>query len=871
MKQNAKKEHYPCLLFLASFFMLSLFASSGASAQTNLALLSSTEVSTSHVSEWESLAAVNDGYTPASSTDRDHTVYGNWAGEGAYNQYNWIQYEWDFAHQVSEVAVYWFTDFGGIAQPTDAYVEYWDGLDWVSAGQIGLALDQFNTLTVAILTSKIRVNMKSATATGIIEFQVKGQETTSCDPTEITSAIKINGGTAEQRNYANLGPEDSIVLIPEITGDTDGARYEWSGPANFRSSDRQLSLSSLQVSNSGMYTFTYINACGAKSTQNFNLTVSDASEDSFTSWPAYNPTISYDFNRDYPSFPAPTKNLETDYPGYDGCDVAWSKTYEDWTFVAGPNTNSLVTDTAVAVMLKRLHEDFTLLRDSMGWPPDKLYRAGYRSSVYLFGSGLCTDDADSTALGGWQGGVSTPDGEGWPMILLSYFPVACFDPDTKLEGAIYQTDAVVHEGIHALYASLPGCRNAAWFHEGSNVWLQGDLEKIKAGDSFDPNAVDLGWLSMGSVLCPFIPIECYSGWLQDGTFGGPSAEGVYSGQYDEDGNLLILTRSIVGGAQYSTVFPTFLGEIVGKRSLPWIWNYCEDRVLEGIADSIGEYQTRHMIQEYRARLALADFGDYTQGILKLYRNYMGYEVVSEQPAVINLEPWKATPYAKTVEGADGFLTPDPMTLPGWSGANFVPVHVSGDQATVFFQPLGDNMSCQLCYRTVDGKAVYGQPVYGGDCTISFDQGAPANQVVFAVICNTDYIFEGEQTRTAKYNYKLKLGEGAIRTASVDKNWWDWTATIADLTTSTPVFRTQAEGLIVYPNPSGNGTPLTIQFSEDIPQRSVLKISTMTGQNIYTKILEDKIEQIPSGILNKGMYIIAVNSADKVFSQKIIIQ
>lgn len=850
-----------CLLYATETF-----------AQTNLSQLSSTTVTTSRVSEWESLDAVNDGFTPESSTDRTNSIYGNWAGEGEYGEYNWVQYDWDFAHQISEVSVYWFTDFGGLLQPTDAYIEYWNGLKWINAGQIGHELNKFNKLAVDFMTSKVRISMKSSAATGIIEFQVLGSETTSCDATELKPYVKINNGSAEQQNYAIVSSGDHIQFTPDVTEDMTGAIYEWSGPDNFSSATRQITLSDLQPENSGMYTFTYINACGTKSTLNFNLTIRNAGQtDFFTSWPAYNPTISYDFKKDYPNFPAPTKNLESDYPGYDGCDVAWTKDYEDWTFVGGPNANSLVTDTAVTLLLKRLHEDFTILRDSMGWPPDKLYRAGYRSSVYLFGSGLCTDGADSTALGGWQGGVSTPDGEGWPMILLSYFPVASFDPDTKLEGAGYQTGAVVHEGIHALYASLPGCRNAAWFHEGSNVWLQGDLEKVKAGASFDPNNVDLGWLSMGSVMGPFMPIECYSGWLQDGTFGGPSAEGVYSGKFNSNSDLLRTTRALFGGAQYSTVFPTFLGEIIGKRSLPWIWNYCEGRVLEGIADSIGDYQTRRMVQEYRARLALADFGDYTQGVMKLYRNYMGVDVFSEQPALINVDIWKATPYARTTKDAGGFLVPDTLTLPGWSGANFVPIHVTGQSATVFFEPLGDNMSCQLCYRTKEGKTVYSPIVYGGDCTISFDEGIPANKVVFAVVCNTDYIYRGEETRTTKYRYRLKLGEGAVSTASVDKNWWDWTATISDLTTSTKTIDNPSQGIIIFPNPSANGTPVNIYFKDKLPRNSVLKVSTLSGQNIYTKALQDEIEQIPAGTLAGGMYIVAINTADGVFAQKIIVQ
>ena len=129
-------------------------------ATVNLATVSGTAVSTSFVSSWENLSAVNDGYTPASSTDKTHTIYGNWNGESDYGIYNWVQYEWPFAHKVSSISVYWFTDYGGIAQPTDAYIEYWDGLAWINAGKIGTILNTFNTLTATVSASKVRIKMK---------------------------------------------------------------------------------------------------------------------------------------------------------------------------------------------------------------------------------------------------------------------------------------------------------------------------------------------------------------------------------------------------------------------------------------------------------------------------------------------------------------------------------------------------------------------------------------------------------------------------------------------------------------------------------------------------------------------------------------
>lgn len=846
-------------------------------AQTNLAKLNSTKVTTSHVSPWENLTSVNDGFTPVNSEDRSNSVYGNWDGDVAYNTYNWIQYEWDFAHEINSVSVYWFTDYGGIGQPTAAYIEYWDGINWVNGGALGLVLNQFNSIAnLNFKTRKLRVYMKSDTATGVIEYQAFGVETTQCDTTALTSSIIINNGSEKNQNYAVLSPSESVELKPSIANIESNAKMKWTGPNNFESTNQNITLSNLQTVNSGTYTFLYVNECGSESTIDFYVTVKE-DENTDYKWPAYDSTLYYDFISDYPNFPKPTKNLEDDYPGYSGCNVAWSKNYGSWTFVAGPNANPLITETSVSVdlMLKRLDQDFTFLRDNMGWPPDKLYRQGYRSSVYLFGSGLCTDTASNTDLGGWQSGVGTPDGQSWPMVLLSYYPVASFDPNSTFSDAQYQTGACVHEGIHAIYASLPGCRNSAWFHEGSNVWLQTVLDIKKTG-STDYSNVDLGWLSAGSVIAPFIPIECYSGWLSDGTFGGPSAEGVDSGVQNGDGITLRKTRDVIGGVQYSSVFPTFLGEIVGEKSLPWVWNYCEGRVLEGIANGngtvngIGDTKMRKMVQEYRARLALADFGKFEKPILSLYRNNMGMDVGPEQPALINVERWKATPYAATAQDQDGYLIPDVKTLPGWSGANFVPIHVEGNEATVFFQPLGKNMSIQLCYRTKDGKTFYSQPVYAGDCTISFAQGMPANGVIFAVICNTDYIFNGESTRTAKFNYKLKLEQGAIKTASIDKNWWDWKAVVTE-TLSVTNHSGLPSNFMIYPNPIENSASFTIRLSDSSSTKFSYKVTNMIGQILFQKENCFNEDQYNATALPGGIYFVTVEAQNSKQTKKIVIK
>jgi len=242
-------------------------------------------------------------------------------------------------------------------------------------------------------------------------------------------------------------------------------------------------------------------------------------------WPEYSSKLSYNYRNDYPNgVEAPTKFLPEDN-GQVGV-----KTYGWWAFAWGPDRNKYVTDEAIDGILKRMDEDFGYFRNTLGWLPDKRARNGYYSTIYLFGSGLKSDNAKNTDRGGWQG-ATWYNGSSWPMVNLSYYPVACFDPaftydeyyKSAVNDAAAQQSACVHEGIHAVFADLEGCKNAAWFHESGNTSMQADAELSKT-----PNAIpeSMGFLSAANMIAPFIPIECYSGWLLDGSFGGPGAQGV---------------------------------------------------------------------------------------------------------------------------------------------------------------------------------------------------------------------------------------------------------------------------------------------------------------------------------------------------------
>jgi hypothetical protein len=497
-------------------------------------------------------------------------------------------------------------------------------------------------------------------------------------------------------------------------------------------------------------------------------------EEGYYTWPSYNPTLAYDYFEEYGPLIPPTKILP------DVSKVAGSYADGWWCFRYGSNQNPLVTSAAWIPMVKRFNEDFDYITHVMRWPRDLRSRNGYYSTIYLYGSGLSTDSASNTETGGWQSAVNYK-GQSWPMVLASYYPVYCFDPSCSYTDKAFQTGAMIHEGIHCILSSMPGCTKSAWFHEGGNTWLQGTMEGQRSG-----NFSSLGWLSAGAVIAPFMPIECYSGWLQDDTFGGPSAEGV--NRYS-NGKQLCTWRNLLGGTQYGECFPHALEVILGPRSIAWLWRNCDKsgRVLQDMAEvegGLGEEQMRRLIREYRARQAFCDFGSWSYAFMQLLNNNWRATIRAEyEPIWINCAPWTATCYIKTTESGQE-LIPEARTLPGWSGANQIPLKVGSrrtTQATVTFNPIGENMSCQLVYRDTAGAVHYGVPVSSGPCSIPVAN--VKNDVVVAVICNTDYIYKGEATRTAKYNYTLTMGDGVTGKADIYTQWYQHSTSSYTLTAS----------------------------------------------------------------------------------------
>lgn len=614
--------------------------------------------STSYVSPWETLAALNDNATPAHSNDKSAGAYGNWNNPDSIQ---WVQYEWSQPYAFTGTQIYWFDDNGGVLTPTQAWVEYWNGSHWINAGDVPLQKDAFNTVALqGIVSSRLRVSMRNASqSTGMLEWRVSG-----------TPA----GNVSSSSSSAQSSSSSSTGTVAQCSA------YQW---------------------------------------------------------PEYQPDLDYDFRTDFGTVDPSQFRI------YYGCPqnrIAGVKTMGRFAFIWGPNRNPQITDAHIDRVLRDLNEDADYIHNVMGWPVDRLQAEGYYSNVYLYGSGLCTDNAPNTDRGGWQSGIN-----GYPMVLLSYYPV--ITPNER--------GGITHEFIHTIMATRGN--KAAWFNEGGNTWLQMNLEADRTGQ------YGVGFLDGAPLLAPHMPIENYSGWLQDGSFGGPNAEGV---NRNANGGQISTWRHYLGGNQYNSVFSHFLAEHVSKGANAWLWAKGPyNHILRSLESGLGEEQTQHLIMEYRARQAMMDFGPWSNALKVPVNNNWGRTIGAEpipngiwqQPPAHRLSFYAAT------QRQGNTLTPATDTLPGWSGANQIPLQTSGNKVRVNFQPIAHNMRLQLAYRAQDGSAVYSQPVENGEACLDLAK-APKNGVVVAVVSNVDHLYNGEETRTRKHDYRIELIEGVSGTA-----------------------------------------------------------------------------------------------------------
>ena len=855
--------------------LLTMFSSAVMAVNTRQALQKmTTAIRASYSEPGYGIAALNDGEvansSPYWSGYRDNEHLGQW---------EYVEYDWATRVVINRAVVNWVADAGKFKTPSEAYFAVWDGSEWSRAKDLsepnGSGVSTNTNLELE--TNRLRLYMRSDAACGIREFTLQGYPFEDCGAPTLKSDIEkvtIKRGESVELS-ASLTLPGHVVEEPNWYWIDEHGEVTSTDPT-------------MTVTTSGFYTLCYERPCGAITFMTFTVSIDGEYDERMGyQWPSYSPTLDYDFRTEYPALPAPTKGRLPE-----NVNVAKQVDGEWWSVAVGPKANSLITEESMRLLAKKMDEDFAYFRNEMGWPPDKRARNGYFSQVYGYGSGLSFDaSTPNTATGGWQS-ATYYNGSNWPMVFLSYYPIYCFDPSCTYSAKIGQQNACVHEGIHATFADLEGCKNAAWFHEAGNTWLQAEAEVRKSGT--EPSS--MGYLSAGNMIAPFMPIECYSGWLQDDSFGGPAAEGVnmYNGSQQ-----ICTWRNLLGGVQYGELFPHVLNAILGKGAVPWIWRYCKTRVLEGMAKGItengkkipglGEQQMRHLIVEYRARQAMIDIGKWSKACEALIDNNWLLSVKAEwTPNWINCEVWRATPYAKMTAIADpdsaGWYRPEWRTTPGWSGANQIPLHTSGragDRLQMTIKAFSNNMVFMLCYRTAEGKIFYSQPFSGRrnrDVEVSMLMPeAPANGVVLALVINTDYIYQGEQTRKAHHNYHIRMGQNVWKPASPNYKWYKYAEAIKDssfdYTGIEETMDDKAAGFALRPVANvvraGDLLPISIIGADRL--QVPVQILSSAGAVVYQQsFMRDGDLEVPAS-LRPGIYVLRAVSGSKQSTVKLIVK
>lgn len=104
-----------------------------------------------------------------------------------------------------------------------------------------------------------------------------GESNDTCIPTNIIPYIKVNSAAAVQTAIASVKPGATVLFAPQPVS---GGSWSWTGPNNFTSASREVSLAGIQSTQSGIYIATYTDANGCESArQTFYITVSDTGDE----------------------------------------------------------------------------------------------------------------------------------------------------------------------------------------------------------------------------------------------------------------------------------------------------------------------------------------------------------------------------------------------------------------------------------------------------------------------------------------------------------------------------------------------------------------------------------------------------------------
>lgn len=196
--------------------------------------------SASYCNSSDSVQALCDGLTPASSADTSIPRMTWWNHLGTAE---WLQADFGSLRRVSQVSVYWFDDtgFGQCRVPQSWSVEYLSGTNWVAvsgAGAYGAARDVWNTVDftpVQTTALRLRVQLQPGVSGGVLEWRTPAQSVAS-----VSSRYPLDGNLNDVESGQN-GTLAGGSFVPDRHGSAGGA-LQLDGVSQYATIPRQVQL-----------------------------------------------------------------------------------------------------------------------------------------------------------------------------------------------------------------------------------------------------------------------------------------------------------------------------------------------------------------------------------------------------------------------------------------------------------------------------------------------------------------------------------------------------------------------------------------------------------------------------------------------------
>ena len=123
---------------------------------------------------------------------------------------------------------------------------------------------------IAVSGKALSMTAKANTITTMV---IDGAEGGACKPDSIIPYVKIHNNTGwDETTDVKLNKGDSLVIGPHPW---EGGRWVWSGPNNFKSTDREISFKNMDGTMSGYYKAVHTNATGCESSVTIKVVVDD--------------------------------------------------------------------------------------------------------------------------------------------------------------------------------------------------------------------------------------------------------------------------------------------------------------------------------------------------------------------------------------------------------------------------------------------------------------------------------------------------------------------------------------------------------------------------------------------------------------------